>query len=72
MTEYIELTDRLPEYECSKCGWLHEASEAWGIGHDNDRLACPKCGVLSHSKETRNPDHDPTSLTGFSNRVVKK
>jgi rubredoxin len=70
-TGYIDLEDKLPKYECSKCGWLHQESEAWGIEKPKERLTCPKCDVLAHSKEVRNPDHDPNSFTGFSNRKVR-
>lgn len=68
---YIDLGDRLPEYECSACGWLHGEGEAWGIGWETDRQTCPKCSVLiTHSKKVREPDHSK-SFTGFKSRVSR-
>lgn len=71
MNEYIDLGERLPQYECSGCGWFHGEDEAWGMGHDSDRFTCPKCNTLiTHSKEVRNPDHSK-GLTGFQRRRVR-
>jgi NAD-dependent SIR2 family protein deacetylase len=69
--QYVDLEGELPEYECSKCGWLHDEEDAWGINKPNDRVTCPKCNVLAHSQEVRTVDHDPNSFTGFKNRKVR-